>query len=203
MNKVIERIVTGPGAPDTNDLWLDTKEGESKLKVFNNGEWKELKGAGVSKTIGVSDITSLTAIQLDALKCGDVIVKGSNGHEHAYVVAYKDEDKGELSLVYTDHENIEEVYYEKTEGEWAFVVKQIANQDYLFVDVLDGLEDLSSEEKAKIRDLHDRGLLFDAVIRVQGFQLLRVIADTIDLDDTIVVWNAGAAEVEAISVALE
>ena len=151
----------------------------------------------------VEDIEELTGAQLDALKCGDVIVKGSNGHEHAYVVAYKDEDKGELSLVYTDHENIEEVYYEKTEGEWAFVVKQIAQQDYLFVDVLDGLEDLSAEEKAKIRDLHERGLLFDAVIRVQGFQLLRVIADTIDLDDTIVVWNAGAAEVDAISVALE
>lgn len=73
----------------------------------------------------VEDIEELTGAQLDALKCGDIVVEGSNGHYHAYLVAYKHEEDGELSLVYTDHETIEEVYYEKTEGEWAHVVTDI------------------------------------------------------------------------------
>lgn len=116
----------------------------------------------------VEDIEDLTGAQLDALKCGDVIVKGSNGHEHAYVVAYKDEDKGELSLVYTDHENIEEVYYEKTEGEWAFVVKQIANQDYNVIRpaIADYLPNDASA-LAMIVSAVERGTIFDCILQLQ------------------------------------
>ena len=78
--------------------------------------------------IVVTDITALTAGQLDALRTGDVVIKNSgNGHKHAYTVAYKDDTDGELSLVYADHENVEEVYYEKTEGEWTYIITENTN----------------------------------------------------------------------------
>lgn len=69
----------------------------------------------------VTDITALTASQLDALRPGDVVVKKSSNSLHTYVVSYKNATKGELSLTYTDHETIEEVYYEKGESGWAYV----------------------------------------------------------------------------------
>ena len=68
----------------------------------------------------VANIKTLTNEQIDSLNCGDIVVKSENGSEHAYIVAYKKSD--EMSLVYCDHENIEEVYYEKSGSNWAWVV---------------------------------------------------------------------------------
>ena len=71
--------------------------------------------------IKTSDITALTAQQLDALRNGDIVVKITGNHKHTYMVAYKDSTAGECSLVYCDHENIEEVYYEKVSGVWTYI----------------------------------------------------------------------------------
>lgn len=68
----------------------------------------------------VANIKTLTNEQIDSLNCGDIVVKSENGSDHAYIVAYKKSD--EMSLVYCDHENIEEVYYEKSGSNWAWVV---------------------------------------------------------------------------------
>lgn len=85
---------------------------------------------GIVNMIGVpalevDNVESLTATQLDNLKAGDVVIKKSGNEKHTYVVVYKDEVNGELSLVYTDAWNAEEVYYEKGVSGWAFVVKDI------------------------------------------------------------------------------
>lgn len=72
-------------------------------------------------SIKTSDITALTSQQLDALRNGDIVVKITGNHKHTYTVAYKDNVAGELSLVYCDHENIEEVYYEKQNGTWTYI----------------------------------------------------------------------------------
>ena len=71
------------------------------------------------KVLVVSDITALTNEQIEALRCGDIVIKNESGNKHSYVVAYKKED--EMSLVYVDHENAEEVYYEKTGSNWAYI----------------------------------------------------------------------------------
>ena len=76
--------------------------------------------------IEVTDIESLTAAQLDSLNAGDTVAKVTGNEKHIYLVAYKDEVKGEMALVYADAWNIEEVYYEKTGGVWGFVVKDIS-----------------------------------------------------------------------------
>lgn len=40
MKKIIDRIVVSSGAPGTYDLWIDSIN--NKMKVFVDGEWKEI-----------------------------------------------------------------------------------------------------------------------------------------------------------------
>lgn len=115
-NKTINTIVAG--ATEAQDT---LKEVEDKL----NGEINRAKAAennlNTIKTgrINADSITQLTDEQIDSLKAGDTVIKGAGDKKHAYVVAYKKDD--EMSLVYADHENIEEVYYEKQNGTWTYV----------------------------------------------------------------------------------
>lgn len=70
----------------------------------------------VLKPFETDDIEHLPAEKLDELKCGDQVIKISGDEKHAYIVSYKKED--EISLVYCDHQNVEELYYEKKDGNW-------------------------------------------------------------------------------------
>lgn len=76
--------------------------------------------AHASKPIEVTDITALTAAQLDALSVGDKVAKITGTAKHLYVVSYKDAENGGLCLTYTDAENVETVAYDHTESGWAF-----------------------------------------------------------------------------------
>jgi len=58
------------------------------------------------------------------LNAGDVVIKDENGSKHIYTVAYKQDD--EMSLVYADCLTVEEVYYEKSGDDWAYI------QTYVF-----------------------------------------------------------------------
>ena len=74
----------------------------------------------------VDDIEALTAEQLEALRCGDVVIKKTGTERHAYHVAYKDDTKHECALVYCDAWNVEELYYDKSVGSaWSLIEKQI------------------------------------------------------------------------------
>ena len=79
----------------------------------------------------VNDITSIDGDVLDALKCGDQVIKKSittyppesAGHvqHHTYTVSYKGEGVGEgLCLTYTDASVIETVSYDHTSDGWAY-----------------------------------------------------------------------------------
>lgn len=111
-NKTIDVIVNGAHAVHDTVRELDE---------FTEGEVKRLDDVKVGR-IGnktgeeIADITALTNAQIDKLKVGDTVIKGT----HSYTVAYKSEN--EISLVYVDHEITEEVYYEKQNGNWAHVV---------------------------------------------------------------------------------
>ena len=76
--------------------------------------------AGASKAIEVTDITALTADQLDALNVGDKVAKKTGTAQHLYVVSYKDAENGGLCLTYTDAANVETVSYDHTESGWAY-----------------------------------------------------------------------------------
>lgn len=111
-NKTIDVIVNGAHAVHDTVRELDE---------FTEGEVKRLDDVKVGR-IGnktgeeIADITALTNAQIDKLKVGDTVIKGT----HSYTVAYKSEN--EISLVYVDHETTEEVYYEKQNGNWTHVV---------------------------------------------------------------------------------
>lgn len=69
-------------------------------------------------TIGVSNITTLTADQLDQIQPGNIVIKNDETGGHAYVCTYK--GPGGLCLTYADCDNVETVAYVKTEGAWAY-----------------------------------------------------------------------------------
>lgn len=71
--------------------------------------------------VEASDITGLTAGQLDALKPGDVVAKKTDNMYHTYTVSYKGEGAGEgICLTYVDASTIETVSYDRTESGWAY-----------------------------------------------------------------------------------
>ena len=78
------------------------------------------------RRITVTDIEALTAGQIEALRCGDVVIKQTGTQQHAYTVAYKDDTAHEIALVYADAWNVEEVYYDKSVGDaWSMIEKKI------------------------------------------------------------------------------
>ena len=90
-------------------------------KIANTFDWFNERG-GV-KRVGVEDIKALTDAQCDNLNCGDEVIKGDETKQHGYIVAYK--KANEMSLVYCDHENVEEVYYEKGANGWEWIQTDI------------------------------------------------------------------------------
>jgi hypothetical protein len=71
--------------------------------------------------VQATDITALTAEQLDALQPGDVVTKKTGNQYHTYMVSYKGEGSGEgICLTYTAAGLIETVSYDRTEDGWAY-----------------------------------------------------------------------------------
>ena len=74
--------------------------------------------ASTPKRIVVTDITALTGTQLEALQCGEQVIKRDSSGDHCYTVSFKGATG--RCLTYTDCENVETVAYEKTEDTWAY-----------------------------------------------------------------------------------
>jgi hypothetical protein len=67
----------------------------------------------------VSNITTLTTAQLNALKAGDVVIKNESGNKHTYVVSYKENNVG-ICLTYVDATVAETVSYDYTNNAWVY-----------------------------------------------------------------------------------
>jgi len=78
---------------------------------------------------------------------------------------------------------------------------QIAQQEYLTLETSD-LSNMTAEQRAKIQEYHKRKILFDLVI-IDGGSQLRVVADRIDVDDTILVYSPADVELVSIDVSVE
>ena len=77
--------------------------------------------AGAAAPIEVSDITAMTAEQLDALHVGDKVVKVTGVQKHLYLVSYKGEGAGEgICLSYNAAGYGETVSYDRTESGWQY-----------------------------------------------------------------------------------
>jgi hypothetical protein len=76
--------------------------------------------AGASVPIEVTDITALTAAQLDALNVGDKVVKVTGTEKHLYLVTYKATEGGGICLSYNAAGYGETVSYDRTESGWAY-----------------------------------------------------------------------------------
>lgn len=78
-----------------------------------------------TKRIIVTDITALTAEQLEALQAGDMVVKRDATGDHSYRVSYKGATG--ICLTYSDCENVETIAYEKVEGTWTYDSKDVTH----------------------------------------------------------------------------
>ena len=76
--------------------------------------------AAASAPIEVSDITKLTAEQLDGLNVGDKVVKVTGTDKHLYLVTYKATTGGGICLSYNAAGYGETVSYDRTESGWAY-----------------------------------------------------------------------------------
>lgn len=77
--------------------------------------------AGSLRRYETTDITALDGDVLDALRCGDQVLKRTGNQLHAYVVSYKGEGVGEgICLTYLDASVVETVSYDRTESGWAY-----------------------------------------------------------------------------------
>lgn len=87
-------------------------------------------------------------------------------------------------VLWIDTSNPDEIVEKVFEGgEWKMT--QPTQQGRLEIKIRD-LTELSTEEKTKIIELHNRGLLLDTIINVgDGDALYRIISDEIELNDSI------------------
>ena len=74
----------------------------------------------------VSDMTTLTTAQIEALECGDIVIKNQKGNCHAYIVSYKEHHQG-ICITYTDASTVETVSYDYVEGNWVYNSTDIAS----------------------------------------------------------------------------
>lgn len=124
MSKGIYKFA-GIGPDPENDGKLNSKE---EIIAFLSGTPEGAKllemlatlatKANTPVTIIVTDITALTATQLDALRCGDQVIKRDSTGDHCYTVSFMGTTG--RCLTYCDCENVETVAYEKREGVWTY-----------------------------------------------------------------------------------
>lgn len=80
---------------------------------------RDLVGAAIG--VEVEDITAIDGAVLDALSCGDKVIKVTGKQKHAYIVSYKGEGVGEgITLTYADAAGTETVSYDYTDDGWAY-----------------------------------------------------------------------------------
>lgn len=98
-------------------------------KIAGQGNQVDLGGAladallalAGAAPIEVTDITAMTAEQLDALNVGDKVVKVTGAQKHLYLVSYKGDGVGEgICLSYNAAGYGETVSYDRTESGWAY-----------------------------------------------------------------------------------
>ena len=90
-----------------------------------------------------TDITKLTDDQINALHCGDYLVKKTGKQRHAYKVTYK-EDKQGICLSYFACGYTETVSYDYTAGHWVYNSTDVSSiYDNFEVENLDVKGDIS------------------------------------------------------------
>lgn len=180
-NKTLNEIVHG--ATEAQDT---LKEVEDKLNgEITRAQTEETRLDRVKvNQYNVTNIKTLTGDFIDTLKAGSVINKEDGNKKHSYTVAYKKDT--EMSLVYVDHETIEEVYYEKVGGEWQYIqTDTFKPEDYL----------TETQTKAWVNDKIDDLLGIDA----DGISDIKAVLD--DSDTLTGILSVIAAKANSSSLA--
>ena len=77
--------------------------------------------SGSLRRYETSNILELDGSVLDALRCGDQVLKLTGNHRHLYTVTYKGAGVGEgICLTYVAAGLIETVSYDRTESGWSY-----------------------------------------------------------------------------------
>lgn len=110
-------IISNEAPKMSNALWIKPNGNKFAILTLINGKWTEQKDTVPE----VTDIKAIPAKVLDALKCGDKIVKVTGKQKHLYEVSYKGEGVGEgICLTYVDAGLIETVSYDLTVSGWVY-----------------------------------------------------------------------------------
>lgn len=130
--KIKNTFISDVQPPIQDGLWLKEEEGGIALYLIERGNPKPLKVVNdqgtttpiddvVRDVLKVTNITTLTTKQCNALNVGDQVIKITGNQKHLYTVTYK-EDKQGMCLSYIDAENAETVAYDYngTTKKWGY-----------------------------------------------------------------------------------
>ena len=71
------------------------------------------------KRIFVDDVKKLTKDQIEALECGDMVIKVDSTGKHTYTVTFKKDDTG-ICFTYFDATYLETISYDLIDGVWTY-----------------------------------------------------------------------------------
>ena len=105
--------------------YVDNSVVETIKYDYTDGEWvynSTDKSTDIAQVaiVEVSNITTITTAQLNALKVGDIVVKKTSEDDFVYVVNYKKDNF--IYLTYVDYKAVETVSYDYTNGSWVYRV---------------------------------------------------------------------------------
>jgi hypothetical protein len=110
-------IISNEAPKMTNALWIKPTGSKFAILTLINGKWTEQKDTIPE----VTDIKAIPAKVLDALKCGDKVVKITGKQKHLYEVSYKGDGVGEgIWLTYVTAGLIETVSYDYIVSGWVY-----------------------------------------------------------------------------------
>ena len=112
---------------------------------------------GIANAMVITDdLQHISQEALEGLDCGDTVIKVTGNERHAYKVSYRDEIEGEMCLTYADHENVEEVYFERNEnGVWEY--KQKDNTNIAEINEIPNVEEAEEGTIDKVLGLNSSG----------------------------------------------
>ena len=136
------KLLIGGVAPDTNGGLLS-------ITIKVTYKWTDYVGYEVDSAtlettqkfgVIVDNVKTMSTETINALRCGDVVIKEDASGQHAYIVTYKGETG--ICLTYTDASCVETQSYDLVDDEWEY-----NSQDLTFLNRMEQITDADGHSR--------------------------------------------------------
>ena len=136
------KLLIGGVAPDTNGGLLS-------ITIKVTYKWTDYVGYEVDSAtlettqkfgVIVDNVKTMSTETINALRCGDIVIKEDVSGQHAYIVTYKGETG--ICLTYTDASCVETQSYDLVDDEWVY-----NSQDLTFLNRMEQITDADGHNR--------------------------------------------------------